>query len=74
MSRALQRPFPVTPVSGMQLHAGPLNVLLPVPLLSLSSQHVHSPENLGAVLSLPSPDAVSVEPGVATRVLSVARS
>ncbi len=51
---ARARPFKVT--SGMTLHAGSLTVPLPSPVTSLSSVHVHSPQNLGAVLTEVTPD------------------
>lgn len=57
----MPRPRPVTPTSSVIAAAGALNVTLPAPFTSLSGVHVHSPENLGAVLTEQTPDAVTTE-------------
>lgn len=57
----MPRPRPVTPTSGVIAAAGALNLTLPRPFTTLSGVHVHSPENLGAVLTEHTPDGVTTE-------------
>jgi hypothetical protein len=57
----MPKPRPVTVTSPVALHSGALNLTLPPPFTSLSGQHVHSPQNLGAVLSEQTPDGLTTE-------------
>lgn len=58
----LPRPRPqVPPPPNTKLIPGPLSVILPGPVTSISSIDLRQPENLGAVLTLPSPNGMTVE-------------
>jgi len=58
---AVTLPPPVTSLTAVRMEQGPLAVLLPSPVTSISSREIRVPENLGAVLTLPGPDGVTVE-------------
>jgi hypothetical protein len=57
-----RRNRPVTPPDpGTKLITAPLSLRLPPPVISLSGTRLRQPENLGAVLTLPSPNGATVE-------------
>lgn len=58
---AVTLPPPATSLTAVRQEQGPLAVLLPAPVTSLSGGRLRTPENLGAVLTLPSPNGVTVE-------------
>jgi hypothetical protein len=52
---------PVPPSPPTRLLRGALSLPLPAPLLPLAGTRLRAPENLGAILTLPSPDGATVE-------------